>query len=116
MSELIYGVDPTKEVTIKDVRDATVKCFVKAHEDVLAEMEAGDYMGDKKEVERMKKMSIKLLVKNFFEEVGGDHNHPTKVDMGKVLERLAEFTENFRNPELVKKHYAKINKLMEVAK
>ena len=116
MSKLIYGIDPTKEVTIKNVRDATVKCFVKAHKDVLAEMEASDYMEDKKEVERMKKMSIKLLVRNFFEEVGGDYNHPTKVDMEKVLERLAEFAKNFRNPELVTKHYAQINELMKVAK
>lgn len=46
-------------------------------------------------------------------KIGGDFDKPTKEDIFKVLEELKEFAKNFRNPEIIKKHYGEIMQLVE---
>ncbi|MCF6277062.1 MAG: hypothetical protein L3J07_04490 [Candidatus Magasanikbacteria bacterium] len=114
MTKLVYGVDTTKEVTPKDVRDATIKCFIKAHKEVLDDM--GEDGVDPKEIEKIKKMSIELQIKKTFEDVGADFDNPTKEDLLKACEKLAKFAENFRKPEIVNKHYSEIAGLIKKIK
>lgn len=49
----------------------------------------------------------------FFDKTGGDFNHPTKETIVKVLGELAEFSKNFRDQEVVKKHYQEIKELVD---
>ena len=37
--------------------------------------------------------------------LGADFDNPTKEDLAKVMNKLVDYAVNFRNPEIVKKHY-----------
>ncbi len=109
----IYGVDPSKKVTPVMVRDAIIRCFLRAHEAVLEEMKEYADFKSEGEMERLKKKSVEMLVRKFFEETGGDFENPTKDDLIRVCDKLAEFAANFRKPEIIKRHYGEIMKLIE---
>lgn len=106
---LIYGVDTDQPFTPTDVREAIIKCFVAAHKKVL-EQDLGslaEEMG-KDEFEKIKKINISQLVRNFFEATYGDFEKPTKESLIAVCDRLADFAKSFRQPEIIKKHYDEI--------
>ena len=100
----IYGVDLNSEVTPLMVRDAIVECFYNAH---CADSALED--DDSKSVNKY----CAELVKGAFTNTGGDFENPTKESIVKVLGQLAEFSKNFRNPEVIKKHYNEIMQLVE---
>lgn len=64
---------------------------------------------------------IKILICNiagiwwlvFFEKTGGDFNHPTKEMLEEVINQLADFSKNFRDPDVVSKHYNEIKELID---
>lgn len=93
-------MDPISEkATPLMVRDAIIECFNKAHcEDAGFEVE-------EKEINEQ---YCKSVVEKFFRDSGGDFDNPTKDSILKVIEGLAEFSKNFRNPEIIKKHQADI--------
>ena len=92
------------KVTPLEVRDKIVGCFFKAHcED--AGLESGDL-----DVSRGYCQSI---VRKAFEDTNGNFDKPTKEDIVRVMDKLAEFSKGFRNPEVIKKHYEKIMELVE---
>lgn len=108
----LYGVDLNQQVTPLMARDALVKCFESAHAQELEELK--DYAEmDPQEFEKMKHVSVETLIRNFFRENGDDFNAPSKDSLTKVIGKLAEFAQKFRNQEIVKKHYAEIMKVME---
>lgn len=111
MVKKIYGVDLSKEITPLIVRDAIVKCFVNAHREVLGQMKEYSKFKSKKEFDDIKNMSILFLIESLFKDVGGDFNNPTKDDILKVIKKLAEIAAQFREPEIVEKHY---NEIMEL--
>lgn len=55
----------------------------------------------------------KNIVIKAFHEVNGDFNNPTKKDILGVMGKLAEFSKNFRNPEIIKKHAKEMTTLIE---
>lgn len=88
-----------EKVTPLMVRDAIVECFNKAHcEDAGFETEEKD----------LNERYCKSVVEKFFREAGGDFNKPTRESILKVVDGLVSFSKNFRNPELIKKHYDEI--------
>ena len=109
----VYGVDLDKKVTPVLARDAVIKCFLKAHSEVLEEMKEYTDFKSEAEFERMKKLNVELIIKNIFKDVKVDFNNPNKNDIIDVCDALAEFAKNFRKPEIVKKHYEQIMKIVK---
>ena len=109
---IIYGIDTNKPLTPKDACNAIIECFVEAHKKELNEMKDFVSGADKDELERMKIINVKQMVNNFFSEVGGDCDNPTKEDIILVLGKMKEFAVNFRNPQVIEEHYNKIKKLI----
>lgn len=112
----IYGVDTEKSVSPEDVRDAIVECFVFAHQEQLDELK--EFMDEKSKAdfEEMKRINVRQLMRNMFEEVGGDFNSPTKDSITAALEKLKEFGANFRNQAIVAKHYTEMTELVGLLK
>ncbi len=102
--ECIYGVNLNSEITPVMVRDAIVECFFKAHC-----IDSGLGEGDPSSV---KKYCSDLIVEAFA-KTGGDFNNPTKDSIFNVLGQLAEFSKNFRDPSVIRKHYNEIMRLVE---
>ncbi len=109
---IIYGVDTSKPITPRDVRDAIVECFFLAHKETLEDM--GDYAEDlsPEDLEKAKRDYIKISIRKFFQEVQGDYDNPTKDSILKVLEKLKTFAAHFRKPEVIEKHYNEIIRLV----
>jgi hypothetical protein len=112
----IYGVDTEKKVTPVMVRDAIVLCFRQAHEEVLKLMEECAKGMTEEEIEKMKGIEIEMIVKRAFAETGGDFNKPTKASLIKAAGKLAEFAAQFRQPEIIEKHYKEIKTLIDLLK
>lgn len=99
----IFGVDTEKDYTAKDVRDAIVRCFFQAHcEDT----------GDEFQEQGVDEEYCKALVEKAFADAGGNFDEPTKEDLTIVINGLADFSKNFRDEELIKKHHAEISTLI----
>lgn len=110
---IIYGIDTKKPFSPKDVCNAIVECFVEAHKKELNEMKEFVDDANQDELERMKVINVKQMINNFFEEVGGNCDNPTKRDISAVLEKLKDFSGNFRDPKNIESHYRKIKKLVD---
>jgi len=111
---IIYGVDTDKPITPEQVRDAIVECFTLAHKKIL-EKDIGQFVDDMtvQEKKKIEEINVQLMIKSYFDEVGGDYANPTKNSIIGVCNRLAEFSKNFRNPEIIKKHYGEIMQLVD---
>ena len=100
----IYGIDLEQKVTPLMVRNALVGCFFKAHcEDTGVDQNESD----------VNEGYCKTIVTKMFDEVNGDFENPTKEDILSVMGKLAEFSKNFRNPDIIKKHAEEMGKLIE---
>ena len=102
----IYGVDLNAKITPTMVRDAIVSCFFIAHcEDTGMEEELDD-VGLRKEY-------CQTIVMEAFKKTGGDFSNPSKHDIEEALRYLADFSQNFRNPSIIRKHSKAIMKLVD---
>ena len=111
-SNIIYGVDVTKNVTPIMVRDAIIQCFYEAHCYVL-ELARGTFgHPPEKKFEQMKKSHVKELVQDIFHRIEGDFNKPTKDNLLKVLDNLKKFASIYRKPDVIKKHVSEIMMLI----
>ena len=112
-SNIIYGVDVTKKVTSIMVRDAIIRCFYEAHNDVL-EL-ARDSFGNppRKKFEEMKKEHVKNFVQDIFQKIDGDFYNPSKKELFKVIENLRDFASIYRDPNIIKKHFTEILLLID---
>jgi len=111
---IIYGVNTEKPITLMNVRDAIIECFKQAHAEVL-EQNYKEVAGGMSEEDfgKLKELNVTQLIRNFFEEVGGDYNEPTKEMLVAVCNKLAEFARKFRGEEIIKKHYGEIMVLLD---
>ena len=107
-SNIIYGVDVTKNITTVMVRDAIIQCFYEAHCNVLELARETFGHPPKKKFEEMKKSHIKELVHDIFDNIGGDFNNPTKDNLLKVLENLKGFASIYRKPDVIREHVGEI--------
>ena len=111
-SNIIYGVDITKNVTPVMVRDAIIQCFYEAHCNVLELARESFGHPPKRKFEEMKKVHVEELIQDIFLKIGGDFNHPTKDNLLKVLESLKKFASIYRKPDVIKKHVNEITLLI----
>jgi hypothetical protein len=108
-----YGVDITKKIEPFMVRDAIIKCFYLAHNDVL-ELEWENFGKPKRErFEIMKKEYVKNMVMDIFKKINGDFNEPTKKDLFRVIENLRDYSSDYREPNVIKKHFTEILLLID---
>ena len=113
--DCIFGVDVNKApLTSEDVRNAIVECFANAHGEVIKDT-IENLEGEKDGREKCKQVRQHTmeLVKKAFRETGGEYESPTKRSIMEVLDYLADFSQNFRDPEVIKKHYEQIMQLVE---
>jgi len=88
---------------------------LQAHTDVLEEMKEYHDFKSEKESNEVKKLDTTCLVQTIFKKIGSDFEKPTKNDLLALIKALPKFALNFRQPEIIDKHYNKmlnlINKL-----
>lgn len=111
MIKKIYGVDPTKKVKPKMVRNAIIKCFFEAHKEVLDDVSKIQNI-DERELKEIKKLNVEALIRKFFKEIQADFDEPTKEDLIKICDKLADYASNFRKPQIITKHYKEIMTLI----
>ena len=107
-SNIIYGVDITKNVTPVMVRDAIIQCFYEAHCNILELARSTFGHPPEKKFEKMKKTHVKELVQDIFYRIGGDFKKPTKDNLLKVIDNLKNFASIYRKPDIIKKHVSEI--------
>jgi hypothetical protein len=113
MGKKIYGVDPSKKITPVMVRDAIIRCFHEAHREALDELNRKGGFGSEAEREGFEGIQIDLIVRSAFEDVKADFSNPTKEGIVKVMGELAKFASRFRKPEIIRRHYNEIMRLVE---
>ena len=116
MGQKIYCLDVDEQITPLKVRDATIECFIQAHAEILEAMKEYHEFSSEIEFEKMKRLDVKLMVQSKFSELKADFNNPTKKDLLAVIDRLADYSANFRKPEIIKKHYDEIKLLIDKLK
>ena len=99
-----YGIDLTKKITPSMVRDAIVECFFQAH--------CADSGIDEANKEG-NRYYCREIVEKAFTDRGFSYENPTKQNLIEVLNGLADFSKNFRNPEIIKKHFQEMMGLIE---
>jgi len=115
----IYGVDLSGKITPIQVRDAIIKCFSQAQEELMEYMKETTDIKPVKETtdikpEDIEKMYVDFVIENVFEEVGGDFKNPTKEILIQVIMKLKEYAAGiFREPEIIEKHVGEIKQLID---
>jgi len=112
MNKEIYGVDLSKKITPVMVRDAIIVCFKQAHKEILDLMDEYAEWKSKEERETFRDLEIKMIIINAFKDASVNFNNPAKEDLVKVIDGLAKFASMFRKPEIIRKHYNEIMKLI----
>ena len=106
----IYGIDLSGKITPVQVRDAIIKCFSQAQEELK------EYMRETTELkpEEIEKMYVDFIIENVFEQEGGDFKNPTKETLIQVIMKLKEYAADvFRDPEIIEKHAGEIKQLID---
>jgi len=58
-------------------------------------------------------INVEMIVKKAFEDAGANWENPTKDGIIETCGNLAEFAKNFRNPEIIDKHYGQVMELVD---
>jgi len=111
---IIYGVDISRPAKPEDVRDAIVECFTQAHSEALADLK--NYNKDVSDIsfEEIKRINVRQMIRNYFDQVGGSYDKPTRDSIVNVVKKLKEFAINFRNKDVIEKHIKEIQSLIEM--
>ena len=111
---MIYGVDTDGPVSAEDVRDAIVTCFEQAQAGTVKEsLKDTSACIEPKVMDRIAQMSVKECVHQAFAKTGGSFEAPDKESIIRALDYLREFSESFRSPEVIERHYNEIMQLVE---
>lgn len=114
MGDIVYGVDKEAGYGPKEVLAAVENCFVDAHKEVIDSFLSGEDGGlSEDEKDKMRKMDVHYLVKNFIEKDGGDYENPTKKNLQYLIDQLKNFSKSFRKPEVIEKNYLAIKGLID---
>lgn len=95
----IYGVDLEGNSTPKKVLEVIINCFSQAH--CLDSQLSGSSV-------EISHAYCEQLVRQKLKEVGGDFNFPTKESLVKLIQTLAQYSKDFRDKEVIKKHFDEI--------
>ncbi len=113
MARIIYGVDIESDFSCIDARDAIVRCFIEAHDEVLQETMFSESTIDPEKIEQIKHLDVKLLISQMFAKIGGDFEHPDKTTLSRLVEELGKFALSFRPPEVIEQHAEVIKMLLD---
>jgi len=108
MVKKIYGVDPGKSLKPKEVRDAIVRCFKAAHKRTVKENKGILKELGPEELEEIKNLDVRELIRFYFEKVGGDFDRPTKESLKAVSDHLRGYARNFRSEATIRHNYNQI--------
>ena len=106
----IYGVDLSGKITPVQVRDAIIKCFSQAQEELI------EYMKETTEFkpEKIEKMYVDSIIEKAFAEVDGDFKNPTKETLIQVVMKLKIYAAGvFRDSKIIEKHAGEIKQLID---
>lgn len=106
----IYGVDLSGKITPVQVRDAIIKCFSQAQEELI------EYMKEttKFKPEKIEKMYVDSIIEKAFAEVDGDFKNPTKETLIQVVMKLKIYAAGvFRDSKIIEKHAGEIKQLID---
>ena len=106
----IYGVDLSGKITPVQVREAIIKCFSQAQEELM------EYMRKTTELEpkKIEKILVDFNIEKAFAETGGDFNNPTKETLTQVINKLKEYAAGvFRDADIIEKHTVEIMQLID---
>ncbi|MEM2130922.1 MAG: hypothetical protein QXM96_00580 [Candidatus Woesearchaeota archaeon] len=98
----------TKKLTSIEVRDAIVDCFLEAHKEALSNVLVPDEMREK-----FNRNSVILIVKEAMRKAQGNYDNPTKETLFFSLFYLAELAKNFRDIDLIVKHFKEMLNLID---
>ena len=103
MAEMFYGVDlDAKVITPLMVRDGLLQCFYEAH-----------CMNSKEgKTEEENREDCRKIVERAFKDSGGDFEHPSKDSILEAMQKLMEFSREFRDPTIVQRHATEMLKLV----
>jgi hypothetical protein len=111
---IILGIDTGNPVTVEQVRDAYLVCFTRVHREYLSDLTSQDSSLSQESIDKLQKLSIEGLAKQFFREVGGDFDHPTKEYLLAVLKKTREYESNFSAPEEIERCTSGIMDLIDL--
>ncbi|MEM4397623.1 MAG: hypothetical protein QW757_03305 [Candidatus Woesearchaeota archaeon] len=97
-----------KKLTPIEVRDAIVDCFLGAHKEALSNVFVPEEMREK-----FDRNSVVLIVKEAMRKAQGNYDNPTKEALFFSLFHLAELAKNFRNIDLIVKHFKEMLDLID---
>ncbi|MEM3373698.1 MAG: hypothetical protein QXE31_00610 [Candidatus Woesearchaeota archaeon] len=97
-----------KKLTPIQVRDAIIDCFLKAHQEALNNVQIDEELREK-----FNKNSVVLIMKDAFKEAGSTFENPTKEILFFSLFYLAKLARNFRNIDIITKHFLEMLKLID---
>lgn len=113
-SNIIYGVDISKDVTAIQVRDAIIECFFQAHGCVIEEIKKFSNISSEEKLNELKRKTVLSIIQKKFNDIGADFNNPTKQNLIDVVEKLAEYSSQFRNPNSIDKNVNDIMRLIHL--
>jgi hypothetical protein len=106
----IYGVDLSEKITPLQVRDAIVRCFSIAQEDLKK------YVKENTDIapEKIERFFVDYLIEKAFKDVGGDFHNPTKESLLQVVRQLQEHAiKAFRDSSIIQNHTEEIKQLID---
>ncbi|MEM0467093.1 MAG: hypothetical protein QXL17_02240 [Candidatus Thermoplasmatota archaeon] len=93
-----------------EVREALINCFVEAHKEFMKK--GAEATGKPVSEEEIRK-NTKILVKQAFNRVNADYDHPTKEDIMKVMGVLQEKAKAAgRDMSIIQKHARQMMELV----
>ena len=110
--EIIYGVRLDEDITPIMVRDAIIRCYLKADDEVLNKIFMISDFNSTKDAYKMKRNHVIILIKKVFHDVNGDFDNPTRDNLIEIIDRLRDFASKFRDKEIIDHNYNAIMKLI----
>jgi hypothetical protein len=110
--DTIYGVNLNDNITPVMVRDAIIKCFYEADDDVLDNLFQISTFKSIEDEKDTKLRHVNIMIKKMFRDIDGDFYNPTKKSLINVIDKCAEYAKYFRDKEIIEKHYKEIMTLI----
>lgn len=116
IKQFIYGVDTSKKVTELQVRDAIIQCFLQAHNCILEEIKNISDISSDQKMTQLKRKTVLSIIHQIFQEIDADFNHPTKQNLLEVVEKLAEYSSKYNQPNIIDRNVSEIMLLIRLIK
>jgi hypothetical protein len=106
--DCIYGLNLKDEITPIKVRDAIIRCFCEADDEIMNQLFQSSDFASAEEGKQKKLKHVEVLIRKMFQEVHGDFNNPTKESLIGVIDKCAEYAAPIRDKETINTNYTAI--------